>query len=161
VSTQDNVTITDYVETMARTENGFLFVDADGILTFKNRHFTGMGTVKAAFSDVPADWPASIDYLDIAERAATMLLYNEVSATRDNGVTQIAQDTTPTSQFMVRSLDLSGLQNQTNEDVRNLAAYMVGDTPSRTCASTTSPSSSQASLTIRQRPCSALRSPTP
>jgi hypothetical protein len=125
-STQDKVTVLDFAQLMAKTENGFLFVDGSGVLRFKNRHFTGFGTIEASFSDVPADWPASVDYVGITQRAASTLLYNEVSATRDGGTAQVVSDSTSIGQFMKRALDISGLQNKDDTDVLNLAYYMLG-----------------------------------
>lgn len=126
-STQDNVTVLDFAQTMARSENGFFFTDKSGVVTFKNRHFTGMGTVVATFSDNPSDWPTAIGYSTLAQKSAALLLYNEVSGQRNgSSSTQIATDTASQAQYLPRALSLSTLENQTNADVANLCAYMLG-----------------------------------
>lgn len=126
-STQDNVTVLDFSQTMARSENGFFFCDSAGVVTFKNRHFSGLGASQATFSDDPADWPSAIGYSTLAQRSATTLLYNEVSGQRNGAsTTQVEVDADSQAKYLPRALSLSQLENKTNADVANLCRYLLG-----------------------------------
>lgn len=120
--TFNNVAAMDHLQAVARTENGFLFVDRTGLFTFLDRYHVGTETSQATFSD---DGTA-ISYQAIVQNSQSLLLYNRVVGTRDGGTQQEADDIVSQAEYLVRSLLLGQLENASDADTLSLCQYMVG-----------------------------------
>lgn len=120
----------DHLQTCARSENGYLFVDRTGVMTFFDRYKVLGETSAVTFSDLGD----GIGYQDIGQRSQALLLYNQVNGTRnananipgDAPIAQIANDTVSQQKFLTRALSLSMLENLLDSDVENICLYLVG-----------------------------------
>lgn len=110
-----------YLQACARAEAGYLFVAADGTLTFRNRLATLNTPADAVFSDDPA---AGIPYLQVSQRSASDLLFNRVTGeSSTTGTSLSAVDTSAPDRFFVRTLALGSLFNSTDAETQNLLDY--------------------------------------
>lgn len=142
----------DHLQTVARSENGYLFIARDGTLMFLDRYAAnssgvtqlvpvqaqGPGQVHSnVILVVPAtpltfaDDGSGVSYTEINQKSQALLLYNSVTGTRNsNGgaapVTQEKHDSTSQAQYLIRTLSLGTLENLTDGDVSNLCAYLLG-----------------------------------
>jgi len=128
---QTNVSLLDYIQTLARSEQGAVFVDQYGTITFLGRHSTHDPGALVIFTDdqwyISSDTSGSVlGYSTISQKAASLLLFNTVSGTRTGGTQQTATDTNSQSLYMSRNLDLGTLENDTDADVLNLVNYVLG-----------------------------------
>lgn len=129
-NTQSNVGLLDYIQTLARSEQGAVYVDQYGAITFLGRHST-FGPSGLTFTDsqsaIAADTSDSIfGYSTVSQRAASLLLFNTVTGTRTGGTLETATDYNSQSLYMSRNLDLGTLENDTDADVLNLVNYVLG-----------------------------------
>ncbi len=127
---QTNVGLLDYIQTLARSEQGAVFVSQWGTITFLGRHST-YGPSGLTFTDsqsaIAADASGStFGYSTVSQKAASLLLFNTVTGTRTGGTVQTAVDYNSQSLYMSRNLDLGTLENDTNADVLNLVNYVLG-----------------------------------
>lgn len=105
----------DYMQRVAESEPGKLFVTKDGKIKFDNRateldpdNFITMGEGGIRFSNINVIYGAEN-------------LYNEVIVTRQSGGTAIASDITSQGQYGVRTLTVSDLLVETNEQAAAIA----------------------------------------
>lgn len=121
--TFNNIAGLDHIQTCARSEDGFVFVDRMGKLTFFDRNHVSGETSQLTFSDLGG---TDIGYAAITQKSQSLLLYNQVLGTRTGGSPQAANDLTSQGRFNLRSLSLGQLENSTDPDVENLCQYLVG-----------------------------------
>lgn len=121
---QDNVTVLDFCQTMARSENGYFYTDSSGVVHFVGRHSRTF-SLYANFTDSPSG-QADIGYTSIKQTTATTLLYNEVQGTRTGGTAQVVSNSTSKAKYLTRSLSLGTLENASDTDVLNLCQYVLG-----------------------------------
>lgn len=121
-STQNNIAALDHCQAIARSENGFFFVDKTGVLTFFDRYKVGTETTQATFTDTGG----SIKYQGISQKSESLLLFNRAQATRSGGVQQEADDTASQAKFLIRTLAVGQIENSTDADVLSLCQYLVG-----------------------------------
>lgn len=126
-NTFTNIAALDHLQTCARSENGYLFVDRTGVMTFFDRYKAGTETNVVTFSDLGD----GVGYQGIGQKSSALLLYNQVNGTRSsNGgaapVAQQANDSVSQAKFLTRALSLGSLENSADTDVANICAYMVG-----------------------------------
>jgi hypothetical protein len=121
---QDNVTVLDFCQTMARSENGYFYTDSSGVVHFVGRH-SRTASLYANFTDSPSG-QADIGYTSIKQTTATTLLYNEVAGTRTGGTAQAVSNSTSKAKYLTRSLSLGTLENASDTDVLNLCRYVLG-----------------------------------
>lgn len=127
---QDNVTLLDFAQLMARTEQGAVFVDQYGNIDFLGRSVLAQPS-GLTFSDdqaaIAADTSGqTLGYLTLSQKAATLLLFNSVTGTRTGGTQQVATDSASRTAYFPRNLDLGTLENQTDADVLSLCTYLLG-----------------------------------
>lgn len=117
----------DHLQTVARSENGYLFIDRTGVLTFFDRDHVSTITSSVGFVDTGA----GVRYQAISQKSQALLLYNQITGTRnENGgttpVAQVADDMDSQAQYFIRALSLSSLENLTDGDVLDVCEYLVG-----------------------------------
>lgn len=130
-SLQDQVYALAHMQTAAASENGMLYVDRSGTLTFQDRLYINQQALalpngSLTFSDTGIG-PSSpvIAYEAIAMASATTLLFNSVTGTRTNGDAQVASDATSISNYFMRALSLPTLENLYDADVLGICQWMV------------------------------------
>jgi len=111
----DGATVLDHLQMVARSENGFLFVDRMGTLVFKDRYSLDDDTSQMTFADTGA--ADTVGYQAISQRSEATLLYNQVAGTRDAGAQQVANDAASQAQFLIRTLQMGSLGHNADSDV--------------------------------------------
>ena len=110
------------LQQIERSENGLLFIDKSGTLQFKSRHTTFPSTPSAIFSDDGSDVP----YLQVNYINDDNEIYNIVNLTRVGGTAQQAQDLASQGKYLVRTLQRTGLYNNTDTEVLDAANFLLG-----------------------------------
>jgi len=95
-----------YAQAITTAEQGLLFIARDGALTFTDRTSAGFAASVASFSD---DAGAGIKYQELSVMFGQEFLYNKVSATRETGTPQVADDATSQTAYGISTLNLSNL----------------------------------------------------
>jgi hypothetical protein len=111
-----------YLQTITTSEQGFLFMSANGSLTFKGRSAVLNPTIKATF-DVEA---AGIPYQTLTNQFGDELLYNYIVTQSPAGAAQIAQDANSIAQYQAQTYSDTNLLNATTTQVADLGNYLLG-----------------------------------
>jgi hypothetical protein len=114
--------VLNYLQTITTSEQGYLFMSADGTLTFKGRSAVLNPTVEAAF-DVDS---AGIPFQTLQTQFGDELLYNYIVTQSPAGVAQIAQDATSIAQYQSQTYSDTNLLNSTTTEVAALGNYLLG-----------------------------------
>jgi hypothetical protein len=109
-----------YLNQIAESEPGELFVSKTGDVTFLDRHSSTAGT-----PIVFADDGSGIPYQSLAVVYGAELLYNEVVVTRVNGGTATATNAVSQNQYGIQNLTRSNLPLDNDTSAQNLADYLV------------------------------------
>ena len=117
----DGTNLLTYLQLVNTSEQGYLFVAADGTLTFKGR-----SSVLNAVSGATFSYTGSIPYQTILSQYGDELLYNYIVTQSPAGVQQIASSTTSIAQYQSQSLNLTNLLNSTVAEVAGLGNYLLG-----------------------------------
>jgi hypothetical protein len=132
-STQTGTDALTFLQTIARSDNGLLFVDHWGTLTFFDRYHTNSylsaGTTIPVITDDPttlANNPNSLSYTAITQKSQALLLYNKVTGTRTGGTQQSSSNAASIASYQVRELSLGQLENSTDSSVADLTNFMIG-----------------------------------
>jgi len=117
-----NTKVLNYLQTIEKSEPGDFYVDASGNVAFKERNTIPADTA-VTFSDTGL--PADIPYIGLDLDLSSQLLYNQVSVTRQNGITQTANDIGSQAQYGVQSLVLNDILLSTDAAALDLATWLV------------------------------------
>jgi hypothetical protein len=109
-----------YLQTIAQSEPGSLFIDKTGVVVFKDRQAQTLGT-PVEFSDDGTGIP----YQELAVVYGSELLYNEVEVSRQNGGTALAVSLPSQTQYGIQNYTLNDLPLDTDQSAENLATYLV------------------------------------
>lgn len=110
-----------YLQQIEKAEQGLLFIDRSGVLTFTDR--TG-----AAFVQTVADFTddgSALPYTSLSVVAGQEFFFNQVVASRSGGVEQVANDATSQTDFGILSLSLTDLLLDNDADAATLAADLL------------------------------------
>ena len=119
----ENTNALQYLQLVESTENGKLFIDRSGLLTFKNRIPVPSLNDIAVFAD-DATFDA-IKYTNIDVIYGSENLYNRVSITRESGTSQTVDSTESQDAYGIASLSLDGLLFNSDADSLQLANYLL------------------------------------
>jgi hypothetical protein len=120
----ENENALQYLQLVETTENGKLFVNAAGQLTFKNRATVPPLNASVVFAD---DATANaVKYNKIAVVYGSENLYNRVTITRAGGTPQVSDSSTSQTRYGVAAFSLDGLLLTSDTEASYLAAYLVG-----------------------------------
>lgn len=117
-------TVLDALQRIEETEQGRLFVTADGKVRFIARDSmlkTPYTTSQATFGDSGSE----LEFGDLTYDDSDNSIVNEAQVSRNNGVVQIVRDTTSQTRYLRRTLVLSGLEHQDDSTSRDLANWVV------------------------------------
>jgi hypothetical protein len=117
----DGTNLLTYLQLVNTSEQGYLFIAADGTLTFKGRSSVLNPVAGATFS-----YTGSISYQTLLNSYGDELLYNYIVTQSPAGVQQIASDSTSISQYQSQSLNLTNLLNSTVSEVAGMGNYLLG-----------------------------------
>lgn len=112
-----------YLQKLARSEGGAVFVSKTGVLTLEQRN-TAPGASLATFSDDGAG--SSIKYLTVDQDTGSDLLYNRVVTSGTSGTAQTAEDAiSQTDNRMTATLDRTGQLALNDADMLDQAKWLV------------------------------------
>lgn len=117
----DGTNLLTYLQLVNTSEQGYLFISADGTLTFKGRTSVLNPVSGATFS-----YTGSIPYQTILSQYGDELLYNYIVTQSPAGVQQITSDATSIALYQSQSLNLTNLLNSTVAEVAGLGNYLLG-----------------------------------
>ena len=117
----DGTNLLTYLQLVNTSEQGYLFISADGTLTFKGRTSVLNPVSGATFS-----YSGSIAYQTLLNSYGDELLYNLIVTQSPAGVQQITSDATSIAQYQSQSLNITNLLNSTVAEVAGLGNYLLG-----------------------------------
>lgn len=119
VAAQTNVL--DYLQLIATSEQGFLFVAGDGKLTFLGRNDVVSVTPALTFSDDGTN----TKYQTFGVAFGSELLYNRVVTTRNGGSSFTATDSASIGKYLTKTLDIDGLLVSTDAQAKDIGTNLL------------------------------------
>jgi hypothetical protein len=119
----DNENALGYLQLVETSENGMLFINRSGAITFKNR-VTVPSATEITFADDST--AGGIKYTNIAVLYGSENFYNRVSVQRLNGTSQTSDSVASQNLYGVSALNISGVLMQSDAEALLLAQYLVG-----------------------------------
>jgi len=110
-----------YLQRVAQSEPGDLFVTTAGALRFVERNGRD-STVRATFSDDGSDTA----YVSIGQQFGVDMLHNRVRVSGVTGTVQTSSDTVSQATYQVRTLDRTGLLMQADAIASSQASFLLG-----------------------------------
>lgn len=108
-----------YLQACARAEAGYLFIAADGTLTFRGRTATLNGSASTVLSDDKS--ATATPYRTLTQRSSADLLYTRVTGQSETtSVVKTATNLTAAANFGIRTLPLGTLLTLADVDVQSL-----------------------------------------
>jgi hypothetical protein len=117
-----NTTVLNYLQTITKSEQGYMYIAADGTLVFKGRTEVLNPVSGADFKDDGTGIP----YQTILNQFGDELLYNYIRAESPAGAPQIASDAGSIALYQSQVLNETNLLNSTTTEVLGLANYLLG-----------------------------------
>ena len=118
----DQVVLLDYLQDIARTEQGYLFMKGDGTLRFSNRLGTLIVTDPFFFTD---DGTGDADYETLSVMYGQEQLHNRIICTPIDSINPgIAEDATSVAAYGMAALNVSGLLCS-DVDAQIMADYLL------------------------------------
>jgi hypothetical protein len=114
--------VLNYLQTVATSEQGYLFMAADGTLTFKGRTSVLNQIAGATFKDDGT----GIAYQTLENQFGDELLYNYVVTQSPAGAAQTTSDSTSIAAYQAQQLSILDLLNNSTTDVAALGSYLLG-----------------------------------
>jgi hypothetical protein len=115
---EQDTNVLDYLQTVARSEPGSLFIGKNGHVTFKDRR-----TAAVSGGVTFADDGTGITYNSLGIEYGSETLYNEILIGATGG-TAVATDATSQAEYGVLNLTQTGLLIQSAEDVASIASIL-------------------------------------
>jgi hypothetical protein len=112
-----------YLQLVETSENGMLFINRSGAITFKNR-VTVPSATEITFADDST--AGGIKYTNIGVIYGSENFYNRVNIQRLNGTGQSADSVASQNLYGISALNISGVLMQSDAEALLLAQYLVG-----------------------------------
>jgi hypothetical protein len=122
-SIQQGTTLLNYLQTITTTEQGYLFVSANGTLTFKGRTEVLNPNPEAIFT---GDQSVGIPYQTLVNQFGDELLYNVIVTESPAGGPFTATDNDSVAQYQAQTYSNTELLNSTTTEVQALGQYLLG-----------------------------------
>jgi hypothetical protein len=120
----ENTNALQYLQLIETTENGQLFVNRSGAVTFKNRAFNPSFISTVVFADNGST--NSIPYTNIGVVYGSENLYNRVTITRAGGSPQVADSSTSQNAYGVSAYSIDGVLLTDDTEAQRFANYLLG-----------------------------------
>ncbi len=116
-----NTTAMQYLNDITDSEYGLLFVNAGGLVEFRNRHY------EFSSADLPifGDAPGGINYSDYELAYDDLQIYNDVRMQRIGGALQTASDATSQLDYYIRTLRQDALLITTDIEAADRANFLL------------------------------------
>lgn len=111
-----------YLQQITKSEQGYLYIAADGTLTFKGRTSVLNPVIDAEFTYDGTGIP----YETLVNSYGDELLYNYIVTQSPAGAQQISSDTESINFYQAQQLSLLDLLNSTTTEVNDLGDYLLG-----------------------------------
>ncbi len=111
-----------YLQQITKSEQGYLYISADGTLTFKGRTSVLNPVIDAEFTYDGTGIP----YETLVNSYGDELLYNYIVTQSPAGAQQISSDTESINFYQAQQLSLLDLLNSTTTEVNDLGDYLLG-----------------------------------
>ena len=122
-SIQQGTSVLNYLQTVTTSEQGYLFIAADGTLTFKGRSDVLNPTTAAIFT---GDSSVGVPYQTLMNQFGDELLYNVVVTESPAGGPFTATDSNSVAQYQAQTYSQTSLLNSTAAEVQGLGQYLLG-----------------------------------
>jgi len=120
--------VLDYLQLVNEAEQGRLFIDREGVLTFENRIGATLSAPAAAFRDDGTNYPyRNVDISFGADKVVNLVFVQSLG--NDSGT---AQDTDSQSEYFIQSLAVTGSLLDTDAACEALATYLLNPDPEPT-----------------------------
>ena len=116
-----NTNVLTYLQRIEKAEQGFLFVDRSGSLTFTDRVSASFVTPSALFNDDGTDLP----YSNLSTVAGQEFFFNKIVTKRDGGTEQVANSASSQTEFGILTLALTDLLLDDDADALTLADSLL------------------------------------
>jgi hypothetical protein len=111
-----------YLQQINTSEQGFLFMSANGTLTFKGRASVLNQVSGATFNGDGTGLP----FNSLVNQYGDELLYNYINTQSPAGAVQTTSNATSIAQYQAQQYSLLSLLNSTTTEVANLGSYLLG-----------------------------------
>jgi hypothetical protein len=119
---EENTNVLNYLQLVTTSEQGYLFVSSDGVLTFKGRTEVLNQPTNAVFSSNNTDIP----FQTLVNEFGDELLYNFIITESPAGGPFEAFDTNSQALYQSQQYSLTNLLNSTVSEVEGLGQYLLG-----------------------------------
>jgi len=111
-----------YLRQVEESEQGYLYVDRAGVLTFRNRHTTLNNPIAGTqFSDDGAGIP----YEQVERFSGARSLFNKVTGELEDGTAREANDTASQAEFSIRTLGIGTVLLRTAAVLEEFVEYLL------------------------------------
>jgi hypothetical protein len=114
--------VLNYLQQVNTSEQGYLYVSADGTLTFKGRSSVLNPVSGANFTTDGT----GIDYMTLVSQFGSELLYNYIVTQSPAGAAQTNSNAASIALYQAQNYNLLNLLNSTTTEVNGLGAYLLG-----------------------------------
>ena len=111
-----------YMQQVNTSEQGYLYVSADGTLTFKGRSSVLNPVSGANFTTDGT----GINYMSLTNQYGSELIYNYIVTQSPAGAAQTNSDAASIALYQAQNYNILNLLNSTTTEVNGLGAYLLG-----------------------------------
>jgi hypothetical protein len=125
----ENTNVLQYLQLIASTETGQIFISKEGSLVFQDRIVGPPILDTLVFSDGTHTDPSDatyVNYSNIEVVYGSENLYNRITVTREGGLPQTADSPNSQALYGVQTLSLDGLLLTSDTEAAELANYLLG-----------------------------------
>jgi hypothetical protein len=122
-SIQQGTNLLNYLQLVTTSEQGYLYISADGTLTFKGRTENLNLQADAIFT---GDNSVGIPYQTLINEFGDELLYNVIVTESPAGGPFTASDSDSIAQYQSQTYSLTNLLNSVSSQVQSLGEYLLG-----------------------------------
>jgi hypothetical protein len=122
-SIQEGTNLLNYLQLIATSEQGYLYMAADGTLTFKGRTEVLNPQPDAIFT---GDNSVGVPYQTLMNEFGDELLYNVIVTESPAGGPFTASESTSIAQYQAQTYSLTNLLNSSSSEVEAIGQYLLG-----------------------------------
>lgn len=111
-----------YLQNVTASEQGYLFIAADGTLTFRGRAASLNPSASLAFTDDGS----GVKYQSLTNSYGDELLYNYIQTQSPAGAVQTTSDANSIARYQAQQFSKLDLLNSTTAEVATLGQYLLG-----------------------------------
>ena len=120
------INVVQYLQKVSNSEQGYLYVDRSGTMTFENRYGPISSASAVTFSDDGSDVP----YQQIGRKVVSAELYNKLTANRTGAAAVTSNDTASQDSYGIRLLPVGEVLVLDDTTVSNILDFLMVQTAS-------------------------------